>query len=222
MSRRTHTFFDIETAPLLNAADYLTDPEPDARLTDPEKIAADLTKKRAAQLDRCGLDWNVGRVVAMAWARDDEPIQVRTCEDSHAEMGALAEFWQASRNSVLVGFNVRTFDVPFCLQRSRYLNVPAPKLNLARYRRDPICDLREELTFDDIRYGERMPMSTSLKAFARRFGFGVTDAIAGSEIAELVEAGQWDAIAAHVQSDVELTRLLAQRIGIGSSEAAYA
>ena len=37
-----HVIVDIETVGLPNAADFLEPPQPDARLKDPEKIAADI------------------------------------------------------------------------------------------------------------------------------------------------------------------------------------
>ncbi len=54
------------SAPLPNAADYLEPVTPDARLKDPEKIKADIADKEAARSGKLALDWNVGRIVAIA------------------------------------------------------------------------------------------------------------------------------------------------------------
>jgi len=57
-------------------------------------------------------------------------------------------------------------------------------------------------------------MKRTLKAFCKRFGIPVNDAINGSEIPALVAAGKWEEVAAHCRADVELTVQLAHRLGI--------
>ena len=57
-------------------------------------------------------------------------------------------------------------------------------------------------------------MPRRLKSYARRYGLTVDDAVDGKEIPALVEAGDWDAVRSHIESDVRLTVELAQRLGV--------
>ena len=56
-------------------------------------------------------------------------------------------------------------------------------------------------------------LERSLKAFAKRFGLDVTDDVDGADIHRLVQEGRWEAVEAHVTSDIELTIGLAQKLG---------
>ena len=64
LRENTPIVIDLETAPLLNAADFMDPPEADKRLTDPVKVKADLAAKAATQKDRAAIDWNCARIVA--------------------------------------------------------------------------------------------------------------------------------------------------------------
>lgn len=232
---------DIETAGLPNAADFL-EPIPDAvpdespievdkRLTDASKIVADLDKKRAARieqnreaqakveaqriarLERAALDWNVGRIVALGWWTEHNGELYAACRTEDEERRLLGGFWATARHRTIVGFNVKGFDLKFMIQRSRYLGVPHPLLDLGKYTRKGIVDLFSELTFNDGTY-DQGAMRRTLHAFCRRFGISVEDTTTGKDIAALVAAGDWDAIEAHVRSDVGLTVALGCKLGV--------
>jgi hypothetical protein len=217
--------FDIETCSHPCAAEFL--PAPDVstitaakNLRDPDKIAEDLQRRKeaaladhASSLGRAALDWNLSRIVALAWLPSEHrDVVVHLCRDEAEEIVALRAFWSAMRRSdhKLIGFCARTFDVPTCIQRSRLLGIPHPHVNLGRYGRGDVTDLRDLLTFDDARYEALMPRS--LKVFCQRFGIPVEDAIAGGDIPALVAAGDWAAVEAHVTSDVRLTAALHRRV----------
>ena len=68
------------------------------------------------------------------------------------------------------------------------------------------------LTFNGLR-GETV-MRHTVKNFAKRFGIPVNDTIKGADIPALVAAREWEKIAAHVRSDVELTVALARKLGV--------
>lgn len=237
----TPIIVDLETAGLPEAPLFL-EPIPDAvpdespieaakNLTDPVKIAADIEKRRAARdeqnraaqekviqqriarAEKCALDWNVGRIVALGYWTEQAGTVVRICQDEEAEGEALCEFWEESRHRTLVGFNLKGFDLRFMVQRSRYLRVPHPILDFSKYSRKGVTDLFIDLTFGDGTY-DQGAMKRTLKAFCKRFGIPCDDAINGSEIPALVAEGKWDQVAAHCKSDVELTVQLAHRLGI--------
>lgn len=220
---------DIETAPHPCATDYIEPLNLDGikaagNLKDPEKIKADLEKRRAdataehaGKLGRAALDWNLSRIVALAWSTDHENVVVHPCATEDEERAALRAFWKDATGRELLGFAARTFDAPTLIQRSRLLSVDPSRLpNLARYGKGSVIDLRDVLTFDDARYEALMPRS--LKMFCRRFGLPVDDDINGADIPQLVADGKWDEVISHVTSDVRLTIALARRIGCLSAE----
>ena len=203
---------DIETAGLPNAADFLEPVTPDARMKDPEKIAADIAAKTAARLEKLALDWNVGRIMAIGWWMEQREDYV-VCRDEHTERVALAACWHHCKHRTIVGFNIKGFDLKYMIQRSRYLGVPHPVLDLGKYTRKGVIDLFSELTFNEGTY-DHGAMRRTLKAFCRRFGIPVEDAIDGKDIGALVASEDWAAIAAHVRSDVALTVALARKLGV--------
>lgn len=204
---------DIETCGLPNAADFLEPVEQDKRLTDPVKIKADIKAKEEARLQKLALDRNVGRIAAICWWTQETGYTVRLCEDEDAERTALREFWEECRHRTIVGFNVKSFDLPFMVQRSRYLHIPYPWLDFSKYSRKGIDDLYLLLTFNEGTYDQGC-MRRTLHAFAKRFGLAVSDEIKGADIPALVEQGDWDAVQEHVESDVTLTVQLAHQLGI--------
>lgn len=233
--------FDLETAGLPNAADFL-EPIPDAvpdespieadkRLVDPAKIAADIDKKHLARIEanrdaqakveqrrveriqKAALDWNVGRIVALAWWTEHGGAVVRLCQNETEERAAVVEFWIECRHRALVGFAIKGFDLRFLIQRSRLLSIPHPWLDLGKYTRKGVYDLFLDLTFNDGTY-DSGPMRRTLKAFSKRFGIAVNDDIDGAEIPALVDAGEWEKVKQHVESDLGLTLALAHRLGV--------
>lgn len=206
--------FDLETAGLPNAADFLEPCTPDARLTDKAKIAASILEREKARAEKFGLDWNVGRIVALGWWTAADGVTVRTCPDANSETLALMEFWNVAKHRSMVGFRCKDFDLKFAIQRSRYLRVGYPSLDLGRYARGTsIIDLYAELTFNDSQDRDSWCMRRTLHAFCKRFGIPVEDQTSGSDIAALVAADDWKAVAAHCDSDVRLTAALAHRLG---------
>lgn len=204
---------DIETCGLPNAADYLEPVLPAKNLVDPVKIAADIAKRTAERDERLALDWNVGRIAALAWWTDDEGTKVYLGKDDHSEATALMLFWRECRHRTIVGFNVKGFDLKYMVQRSRYLGVAHPVLDFSKYSRKGIADLYLDLTFNDGTY-DQGAMRRTLHAFAKRFGLIVTDGITGADIPALVAAGDWEAVITHVTSDIDLTVALAKKLGV--------
>jgi hypothetical protein len=216
---------DIETVAHDCVRDYVAAPDLGAvtaakNLKDPAKIAesiesrkAELQAEYAESLSRAALDWNLSRIVALAWqAAGDDDVTVYSCHNEVEERQALVNFWNDYLGRRMVGFCARTFDAPTLIQRSRLLNVNHPRVRIDRFGRGDVIDVRDVLTFDDARYEAIMPRS--LKAFCKRFGIPVDDPIDGKDIPELVAAGKWELVKAHVVSDVRLTLALAQRVGV--------
>jgi uncharacterized protein YprB with RNaseH-like and TPR domain len=203
---------DIETAGLPGAAEYATEPiSAPSNWKDPEKIAAYIAEKQAEQINKAGLDLDLCRVVAVGLQREGAVgVQVLTAGDEAEERGLLTALWSQLlkiQHPVLVGFNHVGFDLPVLMRRSQYLNVAYPRLSLDKYR-TPHIDLMAHLTWNGL------VRARSLKFYARRFGIPFDDPVKGGDIPQLVDAGDWNAVIAHVSSDVELTAALARRIGV--------
>lgn len=226
--------FDCETFRVGNAADLVEPilPEPvkaDGRLTDPVKITADLAKKEAAelervrvanqkQLDECALYPYTACLVALGWAwPGDQIATVRIFKNEREEADGLREFWSMVVDPVthhvmpMIGFNSRAFDLPLLSIRSMLLGVPAPQINVDRFR-SPHPDVMRELTMQE---AIRPPKGQgSLRWFARRFGLPCDDAFSGDQVAQLVESNNWDAVRSHCEWDVMTCKAIAERIGL--------
>lgn len=229
---------DIETVSLADAEQYLDPivpiPEPDLslvtaakNLTDPVKIAADLEKrkqaaleayreaceaqqaKRREMLEKCALDLDLCRIVAIGWMREDwnEPTIHVACDDA-TEAVMLHGFWDELDNRVTIGYNQVGFDLPILLRRSLYLGVHAPQLNLDKYR-SPHIDLQQRLSLSGTK------PYRSLNWYCKRMGLDVPcDETSGKDIGQLVAAGDWNAVCEHCRADVLKTKALAERMGL--------
>lgn len=227
---------DIETAPLDDAAQYLEPltpieaPDlslitPAKNLVDPAKIATDIDKRKQAAMDayreqcqhqefkryelleRCALDVDLCRIVAIGYQREDwsEP-HVHVLLTQAAEANWLGTFWCEIGQRTTLGYNTLGFDLPVLMRRSLYLGVPHPFVSLDRYRTNHI-DLQQKLSFNGLL------KFRGLSFYCKRFGIPCEDETPGSQIGELVKAGEWDRIAAHCRSDVLKTKALAERMG---------
>ena len=203
---------DIETCGLPNAAEFLEPVQAARNLKDPEKIAADIAQRTAERDGKLALDWNVGRIVALGWWTEQTQTQAHVCIHEADEAAALEVFWKHAKQRTIIGFTVKSFDLKYMVQRSRYLGVPYPVLDFSKFSRKGITDLFLELTFGDGAY-DQGAMRRTLHAFCKRFGIPVEDSVSGKDVPALVEAGDWDAVEGHVRSDVALTVTLARRLG---------
>jgi predicted PolB exonuclease-like 3'-5' exonuclease len=204
---RDYACVDIETAAIDDAAQYIEPVEAPANYKDPAKIAEYVTSATAKAVDRCGLDPDLCRIVALGWMFPGEPSpQVRVCKTVTEEKDTLEYFWRDVQEATLVTFNGLKFDLPVLMRRSLYLGIPYPRLSLDRYR-TPHIDLFNQLTYNGTIQGH------SLKFYLSRFNIATDDLTSGKDIAALVKAGEWAAVATHCQSDVIGTKDLALRIG---------
>lgn len=201
---------DVECVGIETASDYLEPIEAPSNYKDPAKIEAYIAEATAKAVERCGLDPDLCRIVALGAGDVEGNDAVIICRDEEAEASALAAFWKRATNTIgvtrtLVSFNGFGYDLPVLMRRSQYLGVEYPVLNLDRYR-SPHVDLMQKLTFN----GAIKPHS--LKFYAARFGMPIQDDVSGSQIADLVKAGDFQAVEDHCRSDLALTRFIAQKL----------
>lgn len=203
---------DIETCGLPNAAEFLEPVSAAKNLRDPDKVKADLEQRTAERDGKVALDWNVGRIAALAWWTAEDGVIVRLSPEEPDEALALTEFWRVSRHRSIIGFNIKAFDLRFMIQRSRLLGVAHPVLDVGRYSKSSIVDLYSELTFNDSQ--DTWCMRRTLHAFCRRFGIPVVDTVQGKDIPALIASGDWAAVESHITSDVILTVELARKLRV--------
>lgn len=202
---------DIETFPIDDAATYVNW-EPvaaPAHYKDPEKIAAYIAAGSLSRLEKCALDPDLCRIVAVGFQIEGENWGM-ACRDETDEREALRVLWgHWMANSTFVTFNGVAFDIPVLLRRSLYLDVKAPSLTVDKYRHPQIVDLLQLLS-----YHGALPWH-SLNFYTQRFGLpvGNEDVVSGADISELVIKGDWDTILLHCLTDVTRTANLARRIG---------
>ena len=211
------TVFTVKTVAIDNAADFLVPLRIPAGSDD--QAVAYLRRQHEVRLEEAALDWNLARIVTIGVSHlgdggGDRP-EVVVCRDEQDERAAIAAFWLQTKRRRLVGFNCRSFDLPLLIQRSRYLGVTYPPINLARYGRGDAIDIRDILTFDDLR-PETKQMPRSLAMFCRRVGLHVVDhdRYTSAEIPRLVAVGNWTAVAAHCRADVTRVERLAAWLGV--------
>lgn len=200
--------FDIETAPLLDAGDYLEKPDAPANYKDPAKIDAYIAEKHAENLERCGLDVDLCRIVAVGVMAEGDAPEVEFAADEPDERVLLREFWRRVGQRHLVGFNCLAFDLPVLLRRSLYLGVLAPTIVIDKYRHPNVTDLMRVLDFNGA------IKARSLSFYCKRLGIVGQDEMTGADVAQAVAEGRWAAVAAHCRADVEKTAMLASRLGV--------
>lgn len=203
--------FDIETAPLPDASGYLEPVEPPSNYKDPVKIEAYVKEKAAEQLDRCGLDVDLCRIVAIGWQLEGEAPLIHTIEDA-TESQIILAFWRMAADRHLVGFNCLGFDLPVLLRRSLYLGIQRPSIQIDKYKHPRVTDLSDELSF-----AGKLKLR-SLAFYCKRFGIDIEDSLTGADIAYAVKEGRWTDIESHCRADIEKTSQLAEKLGLFAME----
>lgn len=139
-------YFDCETEPLPadELAQFMPEFQAPSNYKDPEKIRANIADQQARWIEDGALSAVTGRVLCIGTLRDKN---FDVWADDEKQM--LADFWgfasgelQAGRT--LIGFCVKTFDLPFLVRRSWKHGVKVPFcLWSGRYFADGIIDVAE-------------------------------------------------------------------------------
>lgn len=202
--------FDLETAPLPDAADYLNEEDfaAPANYKDPVKIAAYIQEAKLGAVAKCALDVDLCRIVAIGCWLEGRQVAAVTAQDAYEEVARLEQFWNLAHDRHIIGFNCLGFDLPVLLRRSLYLGVSVPEVQIDKYKHPRVSDLMEILSF-----GDKL-RKRSLAFYCRRFGIDVPDGLKGADIGQAVSEGRWEAVEAHVRADVQKTAQLAARLSL--------
>ncbi len=205
-----HLIFDLETAGIDDAATYLPPSEAPANYKDEAKIAAFIAEADAAALSKAALDPDLARIVALGVCDPaTDALSVHLAKTEREERELLRDFWRIVAGRVtLVGYNILEFDLRMLFRRSLYLNVPAPAIQIDKYRHPTVVDLMQILS-----YGDRSKYRT-LEFYLHRMSIEHDHSIGGAEIPGLVAAGEWSKVESHCRADVLGTVKLARRMGI--------
>jgi len=203
--------FDIETGPL---PDIILDAlmpefEAGANLKDPDKIAADIAKKKVRFKEQAALSPLTGRVLAVGFLADFGAEPVIIGDDD--EKVLLEKVWNHIRTvggtcrPQFVGFNIHGFDLPFLVKRSWVNRVAMPpNVRQGRYWADWFVDLRETWQLGD-RQSEG-----SLDSICRALGLGEKNG-SGAEFARLWREDRAKATE-YLVNDLNMTAALATRL----------
>ena len=107
-------------------------------------------------------------------------------------------------------FNGLSFDLPVLITRCRLLGVTPVSADVRKYGSKDVVDLMADLTFND--NGGATILSRSQASLARRFGIPTPDQTSGKDVAALVAAGDYDAVAVHCAADLDVLRELFRRV----------
>jgi hypothetical protein len=183
-----------------------------------EPVESCLFWKTEEEFLKTGLDGNLGRILCIGYAEQDDTGKLvthgcfgwreATKDFEMDESVLLKEFWGYLRGfdvgrDLIIGHNIMDFDLPFIIQRSviNYVR-PTVDFNFARYRSAPIFDTMREWDC------WRTRGSTSLKKLAYALGLDPpkTEELDGSTVYENYLAGRFEAIHRYCMGDVKAAR----------------
>lgn len=202
-------FIDIETRP--GTPDY-SKIKPDARLKDPEKVAIDLEEKKNDAIKNTLLKSCRGFVYCATVAIDEgEIVTFAHPSDEKAVMEQLNEYVRANQLSyddVIVGHNMKAFDLPWLVQRAmkyqlHYLYHFLQSFD--RYSKN-LFDTMERFNFTA--YKEM----TSQSDVAYFFDIPVNDEIKGADVYDCYLKGEYEKIIHHNHEDVRVLREIYKRM----------
>jgi len=147
---------DIETCPQENLIHIFTDNiRPPKTYKDPDKIKEWLENATKEQTKKMSVDIDYGDIRCIGCKIEDEPSKIIT----------LDEFWEVQKDSRIIGFNHRKFDLPLLVRNSLKYGVTGQLGSLNkeinnRYS-DRIIDLMEKLG----NYGDWKSLDTYLQIY---------------------------------------------------------
>lgn len=194
--------YDIETAINLETAEQIfatRDYPPDSRLKDSLKIEASIASKKAKDYDKAALHWTTGKVVCIC-AQSGKDEFALADSDERKVLIQFCTWLEGKESAVLVGKSNRIFDDGFLKGRLLAQSMDIPY----------ILTLKSYDILDFWGFGRGHPQHASLNDISLALGIGSKNGH-GSDVAELVEKGDYDAIREYCMNDVVLTKAIWER-----------
>jgi uncharacterized protein YprB with RNaseH-like and TPR domain len=204
---------DLETYAIDGVEAYVEKPSAPANYKNLETIERYEAEAFKKVILKAALKPDLGRIVALSTQQDDRDSEPRvwTFKSEAEERRGLEMFWDdfTDGNKRLITFCGHRMDLPFLMRRSLALGVRYQHLRVDRH--SPHLDLYRVLTHDDTIDGYRQSF------YIKRYGLDVDgcidDEVTGADIADLVKADNWDAVANHCRCDVMRLYLIADWLG---------
>lgn len=209
--------FDIETEPMSELELQALCPPFDpakvkmGNVKDPVKVRQRLEEAEASHFaDFCAdaaLDAGKSRLLAVGIHRANAEIIWNRHDES--EWALIRGIWDRfSDESVVIGFNILGFDLPYLVRRSWLLGVPIPKAcrNGGRFS-SGFVDIMKEWQCQN--YREEF---VSLDRLARMFGVGEKTG-SGADFHKLAKSDP-AAATEYLLNDLKLTKAIAERMGL--------
>jgi DNA polymerase elongation subunit (family B) len=206
---------DVETAPIEDVDDYLSDDaQPPANYKNPDAIAKWRAEDRAKERAMASLNLDLCRLVTVCY----QPVGTTLyptgwiARNVDEERSMLKGLWDMLRGqygpATLYGHNILNFDVPVLLRRSLYLGVTPVQYDLGKYRHDRIVDTQQILSYNG------MLKYRSKNFYAKRFGIvEAGDFITGADVGKCIARGDYETVLNHCRTDVRVEYRLAEAIG---------
>jgi DNA polymerase elongation subunit (family B) len=207
---------DIETIPCQGLHDELLEiaRQKTEKKRTKDKESDDGSKEDASSVKLvkfCSLNPGFGQIVCIGVGFDigsGVDVQMFSGRDETAVLNQFWAFLSPRRNSKIVTFNGKSFDVPFIIKRSAILGIlPTVRISTRRYETDRHFDVFELLT-DFYNCKEKF----SLHAYCKMFGVENMDTSTGSEVFQLWKEGRISEIESHCAEDVRSTLGLHSKI----------
>jgi hypothetical protein len=205
---KTFWIYDIETAIRPEAKEYLASADLgyDSRLKDPAKIEASRVEKRETAIEKAALYWWYGKVVSIAAVSEEGGHSF--CKTGPDEVSILKAFFNllhaerlAGKSVQLIGKSNSMFDDGYLVGRAIALDIGVPEaLRPSR----PVIDIDQMFSFNS------QSANTGKLAYYG-YGIGQDKSASGSDVAGMVDAGDWDRLASYNMQDVVITAELFRR-----------
>lgn len=205
--------FDLETVADATTAEFMPEPEAPKGWKDPEKIAAEIARKKVVQLEKMALDPNFANIVSCGFAgRREEDGEVwsmaATSDKDLSEKDLLCAVWDILRQpgTGFITFFGISFDIPMLLHRSMVLGVtPTVHISRSRYDIPPKgnhYDLCEILGHHGNRKTGGLDTLSQLVLGEKK---DVEGAAKSNEVGKLWNAGEYEMVSKRAARDAELT-----------------
>ena len=198
----SNLFIDIETIPGMTMPPFESIKAP-SNYTKSETILKYQQDHQLEAYKRQALDSMQGRIICIGYSIDDH-INI-SIGDEHTTLMDFASDIVSNYNPYQwIGWNISSFDIPWLWRKAIQHNIPALRNIIPHGNRAMITDLMRVWATD---FKDYVSMSDCAQFLGIEHEGGN-----GSEIYDLWQAGDFDAIAGHCRRDIETTMKIYERI----------